>query len=222
MRWAGREREFGPNNLQPSTVCASHPQVSHPSLGDTVNTRTRLAAAIAAAAAFTLTACGASGSTVTDKPKTSSSKHAATQSPAAPKVATVGDTISLKGVEGGKLDVTVVKVADNAKSSEEGFVPDAGKRWLGVQFRLVNTGSTAYSDSPGNGAQLVDTQGQQFGTVFADITAGPSMSSDVNLKPGAKALGWIVFELPKASKAATVQFAMDSGFSDQTGEWKLS
>ncbi|MET9816674.1 hypothetical protein [Streptomyces sp. NPDC006355] len=48
------------------------------------------------------------------------------------------------------------------------------------------------------------------------------MSSAVRLKPGAKALGWIVFEVPKNSKVATVQFAKDSGFAEQTGEWQLA
>lgn len=185
-------------------------------------------AAVTTIAAIALTACSA-GSTVTDTPKakTSSSKEAAPdtpaeETPAAPKVAKVGDTIALTGTEdGSKLDVTVVKVADPAKSSIEGFTPEDGARWIGVQFRLVNTGTIAYGDSPSNGAQIADAQGQQFTSTFADITAGPSMAS-VNLKPGAKALGWIVFELPKASKADIVQFGMDSGFAEQTGEWKLA
>ena len=186
-------------------------------------------AAIATAAALALTACSG-GSTVTDTPKAapSASKDATTETPAeetpaAPKVAKVGDTIALKGTDdGSKLDVTVVKVSDPAKSSDEFFAPEQGKRWIGVQFRLVNTGTIAYSDSPSNGTKIADSEGQQFTSTFADITAGPSMASGVNLKPGAKALGWVVFEVPKASKGMTVQFTMDSGFADQTGEWKLS
>ncbi|MFF4211953.1 DUF4352 domain-containing protein [Streptomyces sp. NPDC001796] len=173
------------------------------------------------------------GSTVTDKPqaKTSAtagaggSQQKATEKPAAkkPDVAQVGDTITVKGTQdGSQLDVTVVKMVDPAKSSDDFMTPDPGKRYVGVQFRLVNTGSAAYSDSPSNGAQVADGQGQQFESTLADITAGPSMSADVKLKPGAKALGWIVFEVPKGSKVATVQFTMDSGFANQTGEWKLS
>lgn len=189
--------------------------------------RARLAA-FATITAISLTACS-SGSTVTDTPKASasSSKEAAPdtpaeETPAAPKVAKVGDTIGLKGAEdGSKLDVTVVKTVDPAKSADEFTTPEDGNRWIGVQFQLVNTGSKAYSDSPGNGTQIADDQGQQFTSVFADISAGPSMASSVNLKPGAKALGWVVFEVPKASKGATVQFTMDSGFAEQTGEWKL-
>ncbi|WP_405747797.1 DUF4352 domain-containing protein [Streptomyces canus] len=196
-----------------------------------MHTRTTLAtASVAAIAVLGLGACS-SGTTVTDKPDTKTATAtagkttppAAKPSPAAPKQAGVGDTITLKGSEdGSRLDVTVVKVADPAKSADEYTSPEDGKRWIGVQFRLVNSGSKAYGDSPGNGAQIYDADGQQFGTVFADITAGPSMSSDVKLKPSAKALGWIVFEVPKGVKADTVQFAMDSGFADQAGEWKLS
>lgn len=195
-----------------------------------MNTRTRIrlvAVTAAAVGALTVTSCN-SGSTVVDKPKAKASakaksnkKPAAKKSTAAPEAAKVGDTIALKGNDGSKLDVTVVKVVDPAKSSDEFTTPESGNRFVGVQFRLVNTGSKAYSDSPSNGAQIADSQGQQFESTFADITAGPSMSSDVKLRPGAKALGWIVFEVPKGSKAAIVQFTMDSGFAEQTGEWKL-
>lgn len=194
--------------------------------------RIRLAVAVAVTA-LAATACGAvPGTSVNDQPKEKTASSAAASTPAEdapaeetsapPKVATVGDTIALTGMEEGSgLDVTVVKVTDNAKSSDEYSEPQDGQRWLGVQFQLVNTGTVAYGDSPANGAQIADEQGQQFDTTFAEITAGPAMSSDVKLKPGAKTLGWIVFELPKDSKADIVQFTMDSGFAEQTGEWKL-
>ncbi|MGX4688772.1 DUF4352 domain-containing protein [Streptomyces sp. JNUCC 63] len=193
-----------------------------------MHARTRIAAAaVAAIGALTLTACGAGG-TVVDKPKENaaakadSGKDTTKEKTAAPEVAKVGDTLTLKGMEGGsRLDVTVVKVADPAKSADEFFEPDSGKRFVGVQFKLVNTGKAAYSDSPSNGAQVADGEGQQFDSTLADITAGPSMSSSLKLKPGATGLGWIVFEVPKAAKVDTVQFTMNSGFADQTGEWKL-
>lgn len=48
------------------------------------------------------------------------------------------------------------------------------------------------------------------------------MSSDVNLAKGAKgakALGRIVFEVPKTSNIVrSVRFGMNSGFSEQTGQ----
>ncbi|MFJ2767299.1 DUF4352 domain-containing protein [Streptomyces sp. NPDC087300] len=209
----------------------------------TTRVRTVAAAVLALGALTGLTACVGGDDEVSTKPKPTASsdenkadgakadekkadEDGTTEKPVVDaekqEVAKVGDTIELTGMDkGSKLDVTVVKVADNAKSSDEFTAPESGKRWLAVQFQLVNTGTKPYADSPQNGAQLADSQGQQFQTTFADITAGPSMSSDVKLRPGAKALGWITFELPKASKADVVQFAMDSGFSDKTGEWKL-
>ncbi|WP_073952599.1 DUF4352 domain-containing protein [Streptomyces kebangsaanensis] len=193
-----------------------------------MHARTRIAAAaVAVVGALALTACG-TGSTVVDKPKENaaakadSGKDAEKEKDATPEVAKVGDTLTLKGMEdGSRLDVTVVKVADPAKSADEFSEPDSGKRFVGVQFKIVNTGKAVYNDSPSNGAQVADSEGQQFDSTFAEITAGPSMSSSLKLKPGATGLGWIVFEVPKASKPDTVQFTMDSGFADQTGEWKL-
>lgn len=195
-----------------------------------MHARIGIAAAAAAIGALALTACD-TGSTVVDKPKGSAAAEADSgkdatketkEKSSAPEVAKVGDTLTLKGMEdGSRLDVTVVKVADPAKSADEFMEPESGKRFVGVQFKLVNTGKAVYNDSPSNGARIADSEGQQFDSTIADITAGPSMSSSLTLKPGAKGLGWIVFEVPEASKIDTVQFTMDSGFADQTGEWKL-
>lgn len=194
-----------------------------------MNTRRLAAAIITLAAAASLTACSSSGGEeVTTKPNTSATSERENkdtgQADTAKKeqTAKVGDTITVTGTEpGSKLDVTVVKTADNALSQGDVFEPNKGHRWYAVQFQLVNTGSKAYADSPQNGAQITDSEGQQFDTMLVDVTAGPSMGTDVKLKPGAKALGWIVFEVAKDSKPATVQFTMDSGFAEQTGEWAL-
>ncbi|MFE2497099.1 DUF4352 domain-containing protein [Streptomyces scopuliridis] len=188
-------------------------------------------AAIAAGLLLTATACGGTDE-ITTKPNkpaaTAEAKDTAEEKPAEPapskaKDAKVGDTITLKGFEEGEqLDVTVTKWVDNAKSGDEFTSPEDGNRWIGVQFQLVNTGTKVYSDSPANGAQVADAEGQQFQPTFADITAGPSMSSSVRLTAGSKGLGWIVFETPKGSKVTTVQFTMNSGMADETGQWTLS
>ncbi|MFC8273763.1 DUF4352 domain-containing protein [Streptomyces sp. NPDC057271] len=164
---------------------------------------------------------------VTTKPNPTDTPPAAPESPssqptAAPKDAGVGDAITLKGFEEGQqLAVTIKKVSDPAVPGDEFFSPDDGNRWIGLQVEIVNTGTAVYDDSPSNGMQVADSEGQRFGGVIADIKAGPSMAASVTLQPGDKALGWEVFEVPKNSKITTVQFGMNSGFSDQTGQWKL-
>lgn len=175
------------------------------------------------AALLTLTGCSVGEETVTTTPKATASKaEEKTEAPAEKKTAAVGDTLTLKGLEDGEqLDVTLKQWLPTAKPATEFDIPQDGKRWAAAQFELVNTGSKVYADSPQNGAKAADSKGQRFDSWFGEISAGPAMSSDVNLPKGEKALGWIVFEVPKDSKIVSVQFAMNSGFSDQTGQWAV-
>ncbi|MDJ0346983.1 DUF4352 domain-containing protein [Streptomyces sp. PH10-H1] len=117
------------------------------------------------------------------------------------------------------MAVTVTRVVDPAGA--EVFTPDAGKRFVAVQFRLRDTGTAVYSDAPSNGAQVIDTQGQAFNSTIADTNAGPSFPGIVRLTSGSSALGFITFEVPKGSVIAKVQFTLNSGFADNTGQWTV-
>lgn len=170
-----------------------------------------------------LTAC-------TDKPTITTApdptKAAEKEADPAPKkqTAEIGDTLTLTGQEPGqKLAVTLKKWADSAKSSNEYMKPQDGQRWVAGQFELKNTGTVTYSDSPGNGAQVADTEGQRFSATIAGgpLTVGPEMTSGLKLPVGETALGWIVFEVPKGSKLKSAQFTMNSGFADRTGQWNI-
>ncbi|WKX69343.1 DUF4352 domain-containing protein [Streptomyces sp. XD-27] len=134
----------------------------------------------------------------------------------------MGDTLNLTGIEEGeKLAVTVVKVVDPAGAKDQFSSPEAGMRFVAVQFRLKNTGSKVYSNTPENGAKVVDVQGQQFDSTLTETTAGPNFAGSTTIALGDTALGFIVFEVPAASKVAKIQFAMNSGFSNNTGQWSV-
>lgn len=146
------------------------------------------------------------------------------QASAAPSQAVpLGTTVTLTGQRSGeKVDVTALKVVDPAASAEEFFAPDPGTRYVSVQFRLKNTGTVPYKDSPVNGATIVDSEGQQFDAdVVAKTTAGPRLPVSLTITPGNTALGYLTFELPDRSRPVTVQFALNSGFADDVGEWKI-
>ncbi|WP_103510135.1 DUF4352 domain-containing protein [Streptomyces sp. SM13] len=183
-----------------------------------------------AAVGILLTATACTDDEITTKPaKTGSAAEApaasseAAEAPEPAKDAKVGDTITLKGQDDGEqVDAVLKKVVDPAPSADEFFGPEDGNRWIAAQFELTNTGKAPYSDSPSNGAQVADADGQRFQATFADTSAGPSMTSDAKVPPGEKVLGWITFEVPKASKIVTVQFGLNSGFAEQTGQWKVS
>ncbi|MDX2388934.1 MULTISPECIES: DUF4352 domain-containing protein [unclassified Streptomyces] len=136
--------------------------------------------------------------------------------------AAVGATLDLRGLTDGEgLAVTLVKVVDPARTGNPYSAPDAGSRLVAVQFRLKNTGTAVYQDSPSNGAKVVDERGQQFGSAYQDTTAGPGFPGSITVAPGDTGLGFITFEVPKASRVTKVQFAMNSGFSPNTGQWRV-
>ncbi|MER6784367.1 DUF4352 domain-containing protein [Streptomyces sp. NPDC000658] len=190
--------------------------------------RRLIALALAAPIALAASACG--GKTVTTTPTTSAPEQrtttpqpSASMPTAAPSAASVGDTLNLTGTaKGESLAVTVVKVVDPAAAQDEFSSPDAGKRFVAVQFRLRNTGSAVYNDSPENGTKARDTQGQQFGASIEETAAGPDFGGSVTLVPGDTALGFITFEVPANSKIAKVQFAMASGFASNLGQWDVT
>lgn len=158
---------------------------------------------------------------------TASAGPASTSAPAKPAApssaapAKVGSAIVLAGQSSEKMTVTLVKVTDPAKGADEYTTPAAGKHFVAVQLRLLNSGTVAYQDSPDNGARLVGADGSQFDPTVATTTVGTGFGGHVNVAPGATALGVITFEVPDGAKPAQFQFALDSGFADQTGQWAL-
>jgi len=182
---------------------------------------------LAAAGILTLTGC-LGNPEIKTKPDANAPAQSAPASPSASEApkqqrAAIGSTLTLKGHrDGEQIAVTVVKWADPVKGSNEFTKPKDGFRYVAAQVRLENTGAAAYDDSPGNGAQVADEQGQQFtSTMTGGITAGPEFPGSVKIAPGGKGLGFIVFEVPTDAKIITLHFALNSGFADQTGQWDI-
>jgi hypothetical protein len=139
------------------------------------------------------------------------------------ETARIGSAITLSGIDSGEqMGVTVTKVISHASPGDEFTSAPAGDRLYAVQFRLDDTGSAAYSDSPSNGAEVVDSSGQSYEASIADTASGcTSFPGTENIAPGASGLGCIVFEVPKAAKITGVQFTLDSGMGPQTGQWEV-
>lgn len=135
--------------------------------------------------------------------------------------AQVGGTLSLKGFENVQVDVTVTKVELKATPANEFMKPKAGNRFVAVQLQLANKGQATYQDSPSNGALVIDDQGQQYRSTFGEVKEGQAFQGSVTMGPGDSRKGVIVFEVPDGAKLAKFQFALNSGFADQAGEWML-
>lgn len=146
---------------------------------------------------------------------------AAAKASSAPKKAGagVGDAITLKGTdEALKIAVKLVKVIPTAKGKDQFNKPSAGKRFYAVELVLKNVGKIAYDDSPFNSAKVIDSKGQQHDPTLSEVSGGAALTT-TKIGTGDSRRGILAFEVPKAAKIVKLQFALDSGMAQQTGEW---
>jgi hypothetical protein len=148
---------------------------------------------------------------------------AGTQGGSAQKTtAGIGSAITLAGNSSGEqMSVAVTKVISDASPSDSFGTAPSGDRLYAVQFRLKDTGSAAYSDSPSNGAAVVDSSGQSYQSGLETVSGCQSFGGTENIAPRSSGLGCIVFEVPKAAKIVSAQFTLDSGMGPQTGQWNV-
>lgn len=136
------------------------------------------------------------------------------------RVARIGNAITLKG-NTNTMRVRVLKVIDPLPAGQYDKAP-AGKRYVGVELTIQNTGQATYNDSPSNGAHiLTSTDEQADSTVLSGGPCSSGFASSSTIAAGDRRRGCIPFEVPKGARPRTFQFALDSGFGPQSGEWRL-
>jgi hypothetical protein len=140
---------------------------------------------------------------------------------AQPSTAAVGGALTLAGMDPGlKMTVTLTKVV-NPATPDQYSKPKTGNKLVAIELTLANSGQAVYDDSPTNGAALIDSEGQQFRSTYSDVREGQEFGGTSTINMGESRKGVIVFEVPESAQPAKFQFALDSGFADQTGEWAL-
>ena len=118
--------------------------------------------------------------------------------------------------------MTLTRWVDHATSKDSFFGPGPGKRYVAAQFRITNTGTVQYVDSPSNGAFVFDAKGHKYRTTFAvsGIRQGAVFDAAVSLAAGESNRGFLVFEVPKSSKIRKIRFSQNSGFGSRA-EWSI-
>jgi hypothetical protein len=138
-----------------------------------------------------------------------------------PKTAGIGDSLTLEGGSGEKMQVTLMEVRDPAPAGEFDQ-PQSGQRYVGVQIALKNVGEAQYDDSPSNGAVLLTAQDEQAtSTILSGGPCGSQFASSAKIAPGGRQQGCIPFEAPAGAGLAKFQFTLSSGFGPEAGEWNL-
>lgn len=204
----------------------------------------RSIAAAAAVVALTaaLTACGGSDGDgdKTGSPKATRSGAAADpggqkSSEAAPSSgsasstgAKLGDTLSLTGrglSNASTVDVTLNKFVDDVKPRLGTGAPEDGSRLVAAEFTVVNTDTVAYGDIPYNPPTVIDAAGGEHHGKPGRSTVGEPLGNGIimNISPGQRNTGWVIFDVPKGVKVTTVTFLMNPISNDpaRTGKWTL-
>ena len=130
--------------------------------------------------------------------------------------AALGETLTLRGVDGEAVAVSVGGVADPAAGR---VPPNPGHRYVAIRIRMENVGIAGYHDTPTNGAYLIDDADHQHG---ADITdpVMPALGSP-RLERARVETGFITFEIPEGVEPVRFLLTLNEGFGPETGEWAL-
>jgi hypothetical protein len=171
--------------------------------------------------------CGTTETKSTPEGTSGSTQSGATATPASaqskPKapVAGIGDSLTLEGSDGLKVQVTLLDVIDPVAVGEF-ETPEGDKRIVGIRIAMKNVSETQYDDSPSNGSVLIYGSDEQAdATILAEGECSSGFASSAKIAPGARRQGCIPFEVPKGNKPKTFQFTLESGFGPQAGEWSL-
>jgi hypothetical protein len=114
--------------------------------------------------------------------------------------------------------VTAVRVLDPGQPSNQYETPDAGNRYVGVEFKITNTGSGPFQPEPDSDVTAIDTQAHSYSPTFAALSGCPSFASSLTLNAGEVADGCVTFAVPTGAVISKIQFTAQSG---GTAEWNV-
>ena len=154
-----------------------------------------------------------------------SSTSAAPAAPAASTPATapltgpVGTTYTVTD-SGVTYGVVLVKVDQQATSTNQFDAPAAGKHLVAAEFSITGKTGTATSDA-NNNAVVVGSDGQDYTyTSVAGLTDGTNFNYGMwTVTPGQHLTGWVSFTLPDGVSVASVQWT--HGFGGDTATWTV-
>jgi hypothetical protein len=127
---------------------------------------------------------------------------------------TVGDTITLDS-----LAVKLDSVIDPATGADEYNTPNAGDKFVAVDFTITNNGSQTYSDDANTDVSVIGSDTQDYSPDFDNVSECTNFNDgSYDLAPGDTESGCVVFQLPQSVSVSKVQFVDDNS---KGGEWTV-
>jgi hypothetical protein len=131
----------------------------------------------------------------------------------------IGSSFELKDGSGNLYRVTLIKVIDPAKGENQLAAPDAGKRFVGLVFRVKALTGSPKDEDANNDAVVIGSNGQKYSADFDGIAGYTNFDHGaIRVSQGETVTGSVTFQLPEGVTATTVQWTALSGFGS-TVEW---
>jgi hypothetical protein len=131
----------------------------------------------------------------------------------------IGSSFELEDGSGNLYRVTLTKVIDPAEGENQFTVPDAGKRFVGLVFRVKALTGSPQDEDANNNAVIIGSDGQNYSADFEGIAGNTNFDHGaIHVSKGETVTGSVTFQLPENVKVSTVQWAALSGFGS-TVEW---
>jgi hypothetical protein len=108
-----------------------------------------------------------------------------------------------------KYTITLEKIVDPSKPSTYSMDPPPGTRFIGVEFKVVNTGKKAIDPSIATFTYAVDTSGASLQYETANSKNCPAFdggAGDAAPVPGSYIVGCVLFAVPKKQKLTKIEF----------------
>jgi len=161
----------------------------------------------------------ASHNAVSTRPFPSVSGNLATgrQAPPGP----IGSHFDLADGSGHAYRVTLIKVVDPAKGADQFTVPESGKRFVGLIFRVKALAGSPQNEDANNDAVVVSGNGQTYSADFDGIAEYTNFNvGALRVAQGATVTGSVTFQVPNGVTVSRVRWTALSGFGS-TAEWNV-
>lgn len=145
--------------------------------------------------------------------------------PIVPSQATTPTPVSLDTPQtivdffGDQLTVTATGIIDPATAAPGSGLPDAGFRFVAVEFDIANASQNTIGGDANFSATATGSDGTTYSADYGTVSECSNfIDGDFEVPPSDTASGCVVFEVPTSVSVQSVQFSLAPGYLD-TAEW---
>jgi hypothetical protein len=131
----------------------------------------------------------------------------------------IGSSFELKDGSGDVYQVTLTKVIDPARGENQVTVPDPGRRFVGLVFRVKALTGSPKDEDANNNAVAIGSDARDYPADLEGLAGYTNFDDGVlHVAQGETVTGSVTFQVPNGVTVTTVQWTALSGFGTRV-EW---